>query len=101
MGVDSLYCGPKRKNGCQRKINGSRLSLLWAKKKKWVPEKNKWEATSIYFSLAPIFSFWPTVKRVDSHLFFSGTHFFFLAHSKESRLPFIFLWHPFFLFGPQ
>merc|ERR1712015_165019 len=78
------------------------------------------ESTPIYFSLAPIFSFWPTVKRVDSHLFFPSTHFFFLAHSKEStpiyfslapifsfwptvksRLPFIFLWHPFFLFGPQ
>ena len=32
MGVNSVYCGPK-KNGCQRKINGSRLSLLWAQNK--------------------------------------------------------------------
>ena len=43
--VDRVKSTQKRKNGCQGKINGSRLSLLWAKKKKWVPEKNKWEST--------------------------------------------------------
>ena len=37
--------GSKIKNGCQRKINGSSLSLLRAKNEMGVLGKNKWELT--------------------------------------------------------
>ena len=70
MEVDSLYCGPKRKNGCQRKINGSRLSLLWAKKKKWVLGKNKWESTP------------NLIRRIHS-----GTPYFFEGQRFGCQIP--------------
>ena len=43
MGVDSVYCGPKKKWVPGK--NKWESTLFNVGQKKWVPEKNKWEST--------------------------------------------------------